>query len=261
MGSNFGYSTFYGDKTALLEKIDATIVSHIQDFKLNYWNIPTIIDGKVLERCGYFCSLPNQLTKLSVIRRDRLPSLSTLGRAPLEVDFDSGNSSYLTPAACIHFYPMLEESPVFNEVITTRARVYRYEDGAFDSLSRQWDFTVREMVAVGTREYTKNFLNTMEERLFTYANSLFKNVTVREAHDHFYPSRINKVRERYQVSNNLKRELIVDVEGRDLAIASFNYHDYHFSKEFNFDDNGRVVTGCVGCGLERWIKALEVSGR
>lgn len=97
--------------------------------------------------------------------------------------------------------------------------------------------------------------------MFAYANSLFKNVTVREAHDHFYPSRINKVRERYQVSNNLKRELLVDVEGNNLAIASFNYHDYHFSKEFNFDDNGRVVSGCVGCGLERWIKALEVSGR
>lgn len=256
-----GYSTFYNDRTELLNKIDSSILSLVQDYKLNHWSIPTIIDGTVLERCGYFCSLPNQLTKLSVIKRERLPSLSTSGSMPLEVDFDNANNAYLTPAACIHFYPMLEKSPLFNEVITTRARVFRYEDGNFSNLSRQWDFTVREMVAVGTQEYTKNFLNTLEERLLIYAHSIFKNVIVKEAHDHFYPTRINKLRERYQVSNSLKRELVVNIDGVDLAIASFNYHDHHFSKEFNFDKNGRVVTGCVGCGLERWIKAMEVCTR
>lgn len=261
MSDYLGYTAFFNDQTALLEKMDETIVSLVEDYHPNHWSIPTIIDGAILERCGYFCSMPNQLTKLSVIKRNQLPTLSMSQKAPLEVEFDSTSSAYLTPAACIHFYPMLEEKPLYNEVITTRARVYRHEDGKFTSLSRQWDFLVREMVAVGTHDYTKDFLHVMEERLLAYANSLFKNVTVKEAHDHFYPSRFNKIRERYQVSNNLKRELVVDINGNELAIASFNYHDYHFSKEFNFDNNGQVVTGCVGCGLERWLKALEVSGR
>ena len=40
-----GYTAFYSEQTEMLEKMDATIVSLVEDYKPNHWSIPTIIDG------------------------------------------------------------------------------------------------------------------------------------------------------------------------------------------------------------------------
>ena len=45
--------------------------------------------------------------------------------------------------------------------------------------------------------------------------------------------------------------------GKELALASFNYHGFHFSMAFDFAKNGTIVTGCVGFGLDRWIDVLK----
>ncbi|HFX4056272.1 TPA: hypothetical protein ACIEJC_001743, partial [Streptococcus pyogenes] len=75
--------------------------------------------------------------------------------------------------------------------------------------------------------------------------------------DHFYPTKLNLKKEKYQKQNNLKKELVVELGGKKLSIASFNKHGNHFSKEFNFDQKGEIVTGCVGCGIDRWLELLK----
>ena len=50
---------------------------------------------------------------------------------------------------------------------------------------------------------------------------------------------------------------MTSVNNKELAIASFNYHKYHFSKLFEFDKDEKIVTGCVGFGLDRWVYLLK----
>lgn len=36
-----------------------------------------------------------------------------------------------------------------------------------------------------------------------------------------------------------KKEIVVLIKGKEVAIGSFNYHNEHFSKPFNFSNNGK----------------------
>jgi len=252
------YTSFQCKKSKSIKKLDIDFLQMLEDYKVNEWVIPSLIDGNILKKCGYFSSFPNQLTKVGFIKRNCLQNISNNQHDLHCNDFDNTTNTYLTPAACLHIYPEVEQNPIKNEIITTLARVYRYEDGYFKSMERQWDFTVREFVAIGNIKYVKTFLADLELKLLNYALNIFDNVLILESNDFFYPTKQNKLKERYQLNNNLKRELVACIGNEKLAITSFNYHEFHFSKEFNFDNNENIVTGCIGCGLERWLRLLEV---
>ena len=256
MHEKFGYSLLPDNTTKILKQIDYDLLNMISEYDILEWFIPALIDGAVLRRCGYFSTLQNHLTKVGFIKRDRLQDLSS-NKGIVGCDYvDNSPDVYLTPAACLHFYPTLEQNPLENKIITTLARVYRYEDGNFTAMERQWDFTVREFVAVGSVDYVKGFLNDLENKIYRYAKKYFCDVSIEEANDHFYPTRSNKLKERFQLKNNLKNELIASNGNNKIAISSTNYHESHFSKEFHFDNNGKIVTGCIGCGLERWLRGI-----
>ena len=85
------------------------------------------------------------------------------------------------------------------------------------------------------------------------AKNVFGEGRIQEASDNFYPSRENEVKKRLQQANGLKQELLLTLEGKEIAVASFNFHDHHFSNPFHFANGGKIVTGCVGFGLERWV--------
>lgn len=247
------YSVMLEDKTDKFNELDSMFVSLISSLTYREWRIPSMIEGEILRRCGYFSTIPNQLSKVSVIDRDSLSHELN----DEKYNFDSSSDLYLTPAACIHLYPILGDLKLKNEIVTTLARVYRYEDGNFEKNNRQWEFSVREFVAVGTQEYVDNFLEQMQERLLKYARTIDNCANIELANDHFYPTKINLKKEKYQKQNNLKKELIIEVKGEKISVASFNKHGNHFSKEFNFDQNGEIVTGCVGCGIDRWLELCK----
>lgn len=264
MTCNNKYQSYYGGDQSTIVKLDHVINEFIANYKVNTWFIPAMISGDILERCGYFNTIPNNLTKIGVFKREVLDDIATNGLHSYQNDsvFTNDNQYYLTPAACIHFYPILEElslkhKPIINELITTTARVYRYEDDRFIKGQRLWDFTVKEIVAVGSVEYVQFFLSDMKNKLLAYAKTIVKEARLEQANDSFYPTKENMLKSRFQKQNNSKTELIVDIGNTPLAISSFNYHGYHFSKEFHFDSNSSIVTGCVGCGIDRWITVIN----
>ncbi|HER5554964.1 TPA: hypothetical protein ACISS5_000826 [Streptococcus pyogenes] len=247
------YSVMLEDKANKFNKLDSKFISFISSFKYREWRIPSMIEAEILYRCGYFSTIPNQLSKVSVIDRNSLSN----GLNNENYNFDSSSDLYLTPAACIHLYPILENLQLKDEIITTLAQVYRYEDGNFKKNKRQWEFSVREFVSVGTPEYVDYFLEYIQDKLLKYARSIDSSAKIEVANDHFYPTKLNLKKEKYQKQNNLKKELVVELGGKKLSIASFNKHGNHFSKEFNFDQKGEIVTGCVGCGIDRWLELLK----
>ena len=134
--------------------------------------------------------------------------------------------------------------------------LYRNEGSNFKDIVRLWDFTVREMVFVGEKDYVESSLNNIAKKAMELLDMLGIVAELKNANDHFYPTRINALIEKTQRANMLKKEIVVKIENNNIAIASFNIHNYHFSKTFNFDNSGKVVTGCVGFGMERCLALL-----
>lgn len=104
--------------------------------------------------------MPHQLASIGYIKENAIGHV--IDGNDISSNDISKSEYYLTPAACIHLYPMLEKEQLENVVITTRARVYRYENAQFEKGQRLWDFTVREFVAVGAPRFVQAFLKDFQ---------------------------------------------------------------------------------------------------
>lgn len=233
------YICFIGEQAQAIKRIDNDIYKLIEKMNPADIHIPAIINKNVLEKIGYFDSFPHQI----------------IGIKPL-IEQNKYDNMLLTPSACLHFYPMFGEQQIDNGIFTTRARVYRNEDKETDGQTRLIDFTVREIVVVGTADDVMSKLNIIGSLIVEYGNSIGLNIKLEAASDPFYPSRENTIKKKLQLVNKQKMEMIINVNGEKLSIGSINYHGFHFSKTFQFDKNNTIVTGCIGVGLERWISSL-----
>lgn len=239
MNNNKEYICFIGDSAKAIKQIDNDIYKLIEKMNPTDIHIPAIINKNVLEKIGYFDSFPHQI----------------IGIKPL-TEQNKYDNMLLTPSACLHFYPMFGEKQIDNGIFTTRARVYRNENKETDGQTRLIDFTVREIVVVGTIDDVMSKLNNIGNLIVEYGNSIGLNIKLEAASDPFYPSRENTIKKKLQLVNKQKMEMIINLNGEKLSIGSINYHGFHFSKAFQFDRNNTIVTGCIGVGLERWISSL-----
>ena len=246
----------YTDREVEIRKwLENEFLGFTKNYTTHEWDIPALIDEEVLSKCGYFISMPHQLTSVGYISPSDIESVIESNSV---INQNIVKSHYfLTPAACLHLYPVIGEKNLYNEIVTTKARVYRYENEKFIEGQRLWDFSVREFVGVGDNEYVKNFLNDFQKKAVELCKEIDLECELRVSNDLFYPHKLNDVRGKMQRVNKQKIELIVNSRGRELALASFNYHGVHFSRAFGFERNGKVVTGCVGFGLDRWLDIFK----
>lgn len=250
------YVSFSSKSTKTLNFIDNQFKDWILAMGGDEYHVPALIDKSVLEKCGYFASFPQHLTIAGVVKPEFYGSV--VRDSVVREEYVAIEGKYLTPAACLNIYPILSRRRVeADEAITTLTRVYRYEQGKFDGCTRLWDFTVREFVFVGTIDYVLGQLDVVKQLVLQFINKLGLNANIAEANDIFFPTKRNVIKEKLQKANSLKYELITQIKDNDVAIASFNFHETHFSKSFGFDNNGKIMTGCVGFGLERWLAAIS----
>lgn len=220
-----------------LKEIDRTIMRIIDELPMIEWHVSNCMNEDVLREMDYFSTMPQYLTVVSpyVGEDDKL---------------------FLKPAACLPIYPQLKQYRIKNEIITTLTNVYRYDE--FDNKDHFWEFTVREFVIVGTKEYVVDVLEYVLEKFKKYLMDKILKVESRIATDHFYSNSSNKILNRYQKANRFKKEIVVTCMEDEIVLGSFNYHGNHFSKKFGFDNNAEIVSGCIGFGLERWYRLWKM---
>lgn len=242
--------------TRYVEDVDNKICKFLKVFQAKNITIPTFITREILEKSGYFRNSQQQLTAVAVAHPDKYDHIQKEGNITDETSQLS--EFYLTPAVCLHVYPMFENQIISEPFcLTAKAKGYRYEGGDHDGSQHVWEFNVRECIFIGSESYVRNCLKQMEEWLFQYILTIDKEATIQPAFDHFFGSDSElKAWKKFQLMNHMKRELIVHIDGREIALASFNYHGNKFSKTYHFD-HGNVVSGCVGVGHERWLKLIK----
>ena len=241
------YCCLMDEDSKIFNDIDKEVCNILRNFAAIEIQIPALIEKDVLKKVGYFESFPDQIVGITSFKKD------------LNGNFEKtiNDNLYLTPSACLHLYPIFGEKKIDKGIFTTKARVYRNEK-KYDGKFRLNDFTVREIVVVGKCEFVKTTLNLILKKLLYLAENLGLMVEMKNANDPFYPSRENEIKRKIQVLENRKFEMIVNIDNELISIGSLNFHGTHFSKAFDFDNNGSIVTGCIGIGLERWVNSINL---
>ncbi len=232
---------------------------------------PTLIPSKTLGRCGYFSSFPQSVSMVTHLVEDfdtiehfRQANANTTDLVVPDPRAFVTPEACLSPAVCYHCYRSLENSSLKGgpHVVTTVGKCFRYESTNLTGLDRLWDFTMREVIFVGSEEEVTTRRQKGIELVKRQIDKWDLEAEIESANDPFF-SAAYATKTYYQVRSDLKFELRLTVEpgaqgeARTLACGSFNLHENFFGKTFTIDasDGRPAFTGCVAWGLERWVLA------
>jgi seryl-tRNA synthetase len=161
------------------------------------------------------------------------------------------------PAVCMHSYIQYQDSSVdVNNpiVITAKGKCKRNEHAGFQSLERLLDFTMREIIFIGSEKYVLSKRNEYMEKGKQLISRLQLEGNITVSNDPFFKKE-DDTKAAFQQKFKLKYELNLkntDI-GHEVAVASFNYHYINFSKAYNISltDSRLAHTACIAFGLER----------
>lgn len=248
----------------LADRIDGLFRRWAASWGAQEYRFPPMIDAEVLARVGYFRSFPHLATfpaslapeALTRFADDHGPGENGALRLPALAPV----RDVLNPAACHHFYALLQgEDLPTAAYLTTRATCFRRE-ARYVPLQRQWSFTMREIVCLGERDEVEAFLGTWRERLEAFAEAVSLPVSFEHATDSFFDPG-HDPRSLAQRLEPVKIEMVLG--GDELALGSLNRHRDFFGETFGIRRHGApAFSACVAFGVERWIYAvLRIAGR
>jgi seryl-tRNA synthetase len=220
---------------------------------------PTFLPAHELEKLDYFRSFAHLVTfpvaldaeKSNLERFARGEPITREGE--IRLTQAAPIRDVLTPAACYHFYVAFQgESLAAPRHLTTRATCFRREE-FYAPLERQWSFSMREIVCMGTSEEVKAFLARREAAVEGFWRRIDLPIEWKHATDPFFdPSRNPKYLA--QKLDPVKREMVFQDR---LAIGSSNFHRNYFGEAFEIRRGGEdAFSGCIAFGIERWILAI-----
>jgi len=254
--------------TRLVEFFESRFLLLADHFEAKPYRFPTLISAKMLDRVNYFSAFPHSLTFATHLREDLDIINQFAESAHYHPDgLDSPPESFskikalLSPAVCYHLYFSLADHPLPDGklVATAVGNCFRYESTNLNSLERMWNFTMREVIFVGPKEFVLE--NRHQSRLFM--QKIFEEVGlvyhVETANDPFFVGEFRK-QAAFQTAFQLKYEIRARLPFKDstLAVGSYNYHQDFFGRHLNITlpDGGPIHTGCTAFGLERMVYAF-----
>lgn len=261
----------FGEKLIhLMDSLDQMIKDMtISHFGATEYRYPTLISTKALEKCGYFKSFPHFLmfvTRLHNdidIYRDFLEDYkSNHGIGSYLLPYCQNVDYCLPPTMCYHTYYQFQNTQhaeTHNRVITSIGKSFRYESKYHRTLERLWDFSIREIVFMGSRDFVLDSRHKFMEAAFSLFEKLGLEGHCEVASDPFFCSEDTAAKIFNQRMQELKYELRLKVgPDRTIAAASFNFHDHFFGEQFNIKrgETEWMSTGCVGFGIERLVYAF-----
>ncbi|MGA9767688.1 MAG: aminoacyl--tRNA ligase-related protein [Blastocatellia bacterium] len=254
-----GQSSFSGKMLELYRNLDQFFLNWAGDAGATEFLFPTFIPARELARLDYFRSFPHLVTFPVTLDSDE----ENLKRFAEGEPMDSNETIHLsaqapikdalTPAACYHFYVQFQgESLDAPRYVTTRATCFRRESH-YLPLERQWSFSMREIVCIGTADEVKTFLKEHQDKVDRFFKEVALSVEWKNATDPFFNPSSNP-RYLLQKLDPIKTEMVYRT---GLAIGSINFHRNYFGEAFNiYRDGKEAFSGCVAFGIERWMYAF-----
>jgi seryl-tRNA synthetase len=233
------------------------------------YRFPTLIPARYLERVNYFQAFPHSLTFVTHLRED-LDAIDHFaqnaacehdGALNMPLDTFSPIQTLLSPAVCYHLYFSLADQPLpgGKVVATAVGNCFRYESINLSSLERLWNFTMREIIFIGAKEFVLENREIARQRMAGVFEETGLAYRVESANDPFFIGEFRK-QAAFQSAFQLKFEIRASLPFKDstLAVGSYNYHQDFFGRHLNITlpDGSPAHTGCVAFGLERMAYAF-----
>lgn len=146
----------------MLDERFAAIVRELGGRQRRY---PTLIGTQTLHRCGYFSSFPQFVMFVTRLHTDsneyRKFAEYAAGRESIGDGLAEhfGNADYcLPPTMCYHTFHEMEGTRLegAGTVVSSRGKSFRHESRYHRTLERLWDFSIREIVFLGDREFVRS---------------------------------------------------------------------------------------------------------
>ena len=162
----------------------------------------------------------------------------------------------LEPFVCHNVYRALKGATITTgRAISALGTCYRHEGFRFTPLLRQWEFSMREIVLVGSPAYVADVRTQLVELTPELARELDLDARLEIATDPFFVADAASART-YQAMRSTKLELKLGIDATTTTAAtSFNLHGTHFTSRMAIGDLV-TETACIGFGLERWMAAI-----
>ncbi|HEX9782360.1 MAG TPA: aminoacyl--tRNA ligase-related protein [Opitutaceae bacterium] len=253
-----GQSAFAGELLELFHGIDALFLSWAGECDAAEYAFPTFLPAASLAKLDYFRSFPHLVTFPVTLDADE----DNLSRFAEGEPMDQSGAvnlarlapvcDVLTPAACYHFYPLFKGDVLDGpRYVTTRATCFRRE-AEYVPLERQWSFSMREIVCLGTAAEVTAFLDGYRRRISAFFDEIGLGIEWKEATDPFFNAPKNP-KYLMQKLDPVKTEMVFQDR---LAIGSINFHRNYFGEAFEITRAKEATfSGCVAFGIERWIHA------
>ena len=249
--------------TRLMNYFEQHFVELADTFEATPYRFPTLIPAEYMERVNYFRAFPHSLTFATHLRQDidaidHFAQHAACEHGVLNAPPDSfaGVQALLSPAVCYHLYFSLADQPLPHGQLAATAvgNCFRYEAINLTSLERLWNFTMREVIFVGSKEYVLENREIARQRMQRVMAETGLAYRIESANDPFFIGEFRK-QVAFQSAFQLKFEIRARLPFKDstLAVGSYNYHQDFFGRHLNIilPDGSPAHTGCVAFGLER----------
>ncbi|MBF0180990.1 MAG: hypothetical protein HQM03_13290 [Magnetococcales bacterium] len=229
---------------------------------------PGMIPAEFLEKIQYFKNFPHSLNFVSHLRED----LDLIERFASETHCRDGLLQtppqafsqvrhLLSPTVCHNYYLFLANRRLTEDptAATAQGSCYRYESINMQTLERLWNFSMWEVIFVGSAPRVKEALVNAGREASRLLQEWGLAYRVENATDPFFIREFG-MQAGFQNIHDLKHEYRARLPFKEgtLAVGSRNYHMDFFGRHMaiTLENGAPAHSGCMGFGLERLAFAL-----
>ncbi|HIJ84667.1 MAG: AA TRNA LIGASE II protein [Magnetococcales bacterium] len=266
-----GHVTQTGDGLFSLGPLVASLCRYFEGqlFRLGFaqgghlYRFPAMIPSGFLEKIQYFKNFPHSLSfvahlqeDMEIIERFAKETVCNQGTLTIPEGSFAKIQNLLSPTVCHNFYLMLANKVMTRSpmIATAQGHCFRYESINMHSLERLWNFTMWEVIFVGSSQQVKDCLIQAGQKTSRWLQGLGMAYRLENANDPFFIREFG-TQAGFQQIYDLKYEYraLLPFKNGTLSIGSRNYHMDFFGRscQITLPDGSPAHSGCIGVGLER----------